>query len=168
VDILKGLEDARALLESPDGDGEYEVREILSGLYKVHDYESMGNRPVGTYDCGSVELADTPKALYRALFLFKPVGLSFKDMYKGTLLTLASPDYSLVATVEFFKYELAVYFSASKDHVSGTKGSAIIGGAPGSDNGIQFKGEVATAWFGFLVDLLNRQWMVYGGNDFEV
>jgi hypothetical protein len=167
TDILGLLARANELAGNPEQ--EYDFREFLkgSGLVRIHDYETMGVRPVGTYDCGSVRLKDSAKSLYRAMFLFAPERVSFKEMYKGNLLTLVAPDYNLVASVEFYKYELAVYFSASKDHVEG-RGSGVICGLPGSDNGVRFKGEIAQAWFGLIAGVLDREWMVYGGNDFAV
>ena len=165
--IIETIKDARALLEQPDGEGQYELCNLLPLLYVVHDYEAQRDRPVGTYECGSVRLESTTNSLYRALFLFKPKRVSFTSMYKDTLLVLASPDYNLVASLEFFKYELAIYFSASKENVAG-RGSNIISGLPGAHNGVTYKGEVPAAWFGLLTDLLNHKWMVYGGNDFEV
>jgi hypothetical protein len=160
---------SRALELYRDSEKEYELREFLneSGLYRIHDYETMGDRPVGTVDCGSARLRDTPRALYRALFLFHPERLSFKGMYKETLLTLVSPDYHLVATLEFFKYELAVYFSAAEEHIEGRR-ARIVCGLPGSDNGVKFKGIVAEGWFGLIRCLLDREWTVYGGNNFVV
>jgi hypothetical protein len=165
---LELLKEATALLEAEDR--EYDLREFLKTkpLYLVHDYETKGARPIGTYGCGSVKMENTPASLYRALFLFAPERVSFKDMYKNSFLTLVSADYSLVASIEFFKYELAIYFSATREHISGTRGSSIIAGAPGSDNGIWYQGAAAEAWFGLLTKLLQRKWMVYGGNDFEV
>lgn len=163
------VNEARALLSNEDG-GEYDTRKFIeeSGLYKIYNYQTMGRRPVGTYPCGSVKLQDTPKCLYRALFIFRPEAISFRDMYKMNLLTLVSPDFQLVAEIDLFKYEMAVYCNASKGHVSGTRQHAVIAGAPGWDNGISAQSETAKAWFGFLVDLLNREWVVYDGNDFFV
>ncbi len=167
TDLAALLARANELFGDPEQ--EYDLREFVkdSGIFRIHDYETMGKRTVGTYDCGSTRLKDTPKSLYRTLFLFTPERLSFKEMYKGTLLTLVSPDYNLVASVEFYKYELAIYFSASKEHVEG-RGSGVICGLPGSDNGIRFKGEIAQAWFGLITGLLDREWCVYGGNNFDV
>ncbi len=153
-----------------DPEREYDLRTHVrnSGLFRIHNYETMGARPVGTFDCGSTRLKNTPKALYRAMFLFQPARVSFKgEMYKGTLMTLVSPGYELVASVEFFKYELAIYFSAAKEHVEG-RPSDIVCGIPGFDNGVRCKGEVAPAWFGLITELLDREWCVYGGNDFCV
>lgn len=168
VDVLNLVNEARTILASEDG--EYEAREFItrSGLYKIHDYALMGKRPVGTYPCGSKRIKDTPESLYRVLFLFRPSAISFGDMYKTTLFTLVSPDYSLVAEIDLFKYELGVYFQASREHISGTRQHAVQGGAPGIDNGIAVQSETAKAWCSFLVELVQRKWMVYGGNDFEV
>ncbi len=167
TDLAAMLARANELFADPEQ--EYDLREFVkdSGLFRIHDYETMGNRPVGTVDCGSTRLKDTPKSLYRVMFLFAPNRVSFKEMYKGGLLTLVSPDYNLVASVEFYKYELAVYFSASKDHIEGRQ-SGVVCGLPGSDNGIKYKGEIAQAWFDLITRLLDREWCVYGGNNFNV
>ncbi len=168
ADMARMLAQVNELFGDPER--EYDLREFLkhSGIVRIHDYQTMGARPVGTYDCGSTRLKDTPKSLYRAMFLFEPERVSFKgEMYKGSLLTLVSPGYQLVASLEFYKYELAIYFSATKEHVEG-RGSNIVCGLPGSDNGVRFKGEIAQAWFGLITGLLDREWDVYGGNNFAV
>ena len=163
TDIRALLAEGRKLLETE----EYEFVEFIPKLFQIHDYVKQGPRTVGTYPCGSVSFDDTPKTLYRALFLFKP-DVSFKDMYKSTILTIVSPDYGLVAEFDLFKYEAALYFQASEEHVDGKRQYAVQGGSPGTDNGIHYKSEVAKEWFLFLKELLSREWMVYGGNDFAV
>jgi hypothetical protein len=163
VDVLALIREIRAF------EFDSEIQEFISqtGLYRIHDYETMGNRPIGTRDCGSVKLADTPKSLYRCMFLFRPERVSFQAMHKRGLLTLVSPDYKLVASIEFFKYELGLYFSATPEHTTG-RGSTVINGGPGADNGVQPHGDVAVAWFGLLRELLDREWEIYGGNNFVV
>jgi hypothetical protein len=165
--LAANLAKAHELFGCPDR--EYELREFLkaSGIFQIYDLTTQDDLPAAIYECGSVRLEDTPKTFYRAMFLFHPISVSFETMYKTPLLTLVSPDRHLVATLEFYKYELALYFMATKEHIEG-RGSNVICGLPGSDNGVHFKGEIAEAWFGLITKLLNREWMVYGGNDFAV
>lgn len=166
--VMETLRQAVELFEQIE-EREYDFLKLLQSgsLYLVHDYETQGDRPIGVYDCGSVKLDDTPAALYRTLFLFKPERVSFKDMYKSSFLALVSPDYSLLASVEFFKYEIGVYFGCAKEYLKG-RSSGVISGMPGAYNGVTYQGEFPEAWFGLLTKLLNRKWMVYGGNNFEV
>ena len=86
-DLSTLLARANELLNNPEE--EYNVREFVkhSRLFTIHDYKEMGERPVSTYDCGSARLKDTPKVLYRALFLFAPEHVSFKKMYKEDPMT---------------------------------------------------------------------------------
>lgn len=159
------LERVRALL-TDDHERDFEARELIeeSGIFRVH----TGPFPIEVFECGSTGLEDTPKSLYRALFLLKPQhSLCFARMYKGSLIQVAAPNNTLAASIEFFKYELALYFYATKEHIQGN-GSSIISGLPGADNGVRFSTEVAAEWFSLLTDVLNREWEVYSGNDFIV
>ena len=159
---VRAIEHARELIaDDPEGD----LKAELGNLYRVLDWDAAP--PSELFDCGSSRLTDTPKALYRVLFLFRPQRLSFGDMYKTRLLTLVDPTGKLAALFEFYKYKAAVYFAAKKRHIEG-RGSNVICGLPGSDNGARCSTEYSRQWFSLLVDCLNREWMVYGGNDFTV
>lgn len=152
---------ARELMaDDPEGD----LRAELGHLYRVVDYDTAP--PSEMFECGSSRLKDTPKSLYRVLFLFKPQRLSFGDMYKARLLVLVDPTGELAALFEFYKYEAAIYFAAKKRHIAG-RGRNVICGLPGSDNGVTCSTEYAREWFSLLVDCLNRSWEVYGGNNFD-
>jgi hypothetical protein len=80
---------------------------------------------------------------------------------------IQDPTGELLALFEFYKYEAAIYFAAKKRHIEG-RGSGVVCGLPGSDNGVRCATEVSREWFGLLVDCLNREWEVYGGNNFVV
>jgi hypothetical protein len=170
TDPLSFCKQATALLQQADEsyDCEYDLRELLPHLYAIHDYPTQGDRPIGVYPCGSERLLTTPASLYRALYLFKPKRVDFSSMYKTTLFSLVSPDYQLLVDVDLWKYELALYFNASREHIDGTKQPPVTSGLPGHDNGIHFIGERPTLWFGLLGKLLTREWSVYNGNDFCV
>lgn len=119
------------------------------------------------FSCGSAELTDTPKALYRVLWLMRPKSVDFSDMYKDSLLCIATPDKRFVATFDLFKYMAGVRFYCPKDLIGG-RGTGIIAGAPGADNGWHCTDEVGNLFFNTVKAILEYKHMVYGGNDFEV
>jgi hypothetical protein len=148
-------------------DGEYDAQEQFQQVYLLHDYNA-GDRKIATIECGSFGFKDTPKVLYRLLFLTRAKSVDFSDMYKSaSLFALTSPDGQFVADIQFFKYELAAYISAPREHIEGRM-YGIIAGAPGSDNGIRAKSPELKLWAETLRRCLDKSWMVYGGNDFEV
>lgn len=167
-DLGKAIAEVSRLVSAIDADYETEdlVRELIPKIYIPHNY-SAGNRPVATCECGSVRLADTAKGLYRALFLFEPGCLDFSRMYKSCLFAVCSPDGTLVADFEFYKCELALYFSATDEHIEGRLRS-VRSGLPGAANGVRAKTDLAIQWFSLLPKLLNREWEIYSGNDFKV
>ena len=103
------------------------IADIFRQCYKWHDYGN-GNRLHKTSDCGSVKFADTPKALYRILYLMKPAVVDFSDMYKtGSLVDLTDPDELYLCSFQLWKYESAFYFSCPKEYlIDSQKGQAIL------------------------------------------
>lgn len=121
------------------------------------------------FACGSAKVDDTPHALYRLLYLAKPVAVDFSDMYKsGALFVLASPDRRFFASVETYKYELGIYFYAKDKESIGGEGTGIIGGWPGEDNRRHIADPLGAKFFDVLQKAVNRKWNVYSGNNFEV
>ncbi len=164
--LTEDLEKLNSLLDSEDG--EYDARELFSSVYLLQDYDIDGNRKVGTIECGGFDFQDTPKALYRLLFLTKAKRVDFGNMYKSrSLLALISPDGRFVADIQFYKYELAAYLSSTKEHIEGHQ-HEIVCGVPCADNGIRAESSELKLWSATLKKCLDRSWMVYGGNDFEV
>ena len=150
-----------------DDEEEYEAGQLFNKIFIIHDYKTDGNRKVGTLSCGSIG-TQTVNALYRLFYLSQPKRVDFSDMYKSeSLFALRSPDWQFVGDVHFYKYELAIYFSATGEYIDGQQ-HGIICGVPGIDNGINAKSESLTIWIALLKRCLDRKWMVYGGNDFEV
>ena len=120
---------------------------------------------------GSQKVEDTPKALYRALYLMRPTKLDFDDMYKSGLLEIGSPDRRYAVLVDFWKYTIGLYFYAPADTVPPKVAHgdlSIACGIPGVDNGWRTTDPVAQKFFALVSRALNRTWMVYSGNDFEV
>lgn len=147
---------------------ELNIRDLFGTLYFVHDYTSQGDRPVGTAECGSVAIKDTPRGLYRLLYLTGPKALDFDDMYKtGGLICLCSPDYQFVASAELWKYELALRFDSTRENIEGRL-SAIQCGVPGSNNGVRVASPLLKQWCDTLSLCLKTKWNVYYGNNFVV
>jgi hypothetical protein len=161
------IDKLKSLLDSDDEyDNDYEAQEVFRRVYLVHDYAD-GDRMVPTSQCGSFKFKNTPKALYRLLFLARPKRINFDDMYKSTLFALTSVDGRFVADFDFYKYKLAAYLSATAEHIEG-RNSMIMCGVPGANNGIRIKTPELQMWADTLKKCLNKKWMIYGGNDFEV
>lgn len=119
------------------------------------------------YDAGSAEVKDTPKVLYRALWLLGPKGLDFDDMYKNLIFVFATPDNRFSVRVEFYKYEVGLYFCAPKDCIAGS-GRGVVCGFPGVDNGWKCSDELGRLFFEVSAGLLNSEHTIYAGNDFKV
>lgn len=117
--------------------------------------------------CGSYKLTDTPRALYRLLWLLRPKGLDFSDMYKAQLLEFALPDRRFVCEFYWFKYEAGLYFYAVREAVGG-HGSGIIGGWPGCDNGWYCTDPLGNLFFQVVREIIEYEHTVYGGNNFKV
>ena len=111
--------------------------------------------------------ASTPDALYRLLYLIRPSEVDFSDMYKTCLFTFRSVDKRFMVAVQLFKYEVGLYFYCRKEYVGG-KGSGVIAGMPGSDNGWNCTDPDGIAFFEMIKKAVGNKWMVYDGNNFEV
>jgi hypothetical protein len=169
-----------------DWQAESEALDLLESLYRIHSYAIDGNLSRGVTDCGSYGFRDTPRVLYRLIYLFshqagrwptgqiapqpghRPWPLDFGDMYKSSsLFAIVSPDYRFVADPQFYKYELMLSWRATPQHVAGLPYS-IVCGVPGSDNGVNPATPELKAWQALLVRMLEREWDVYSGNNFKV
>ncbi len=135
------------------------------------DEDQQGMPRVPQRECGSARVSDTPKTLYRLLYLFRPAPLSFEDMYKGCLLILSTPDGRFSVAVHFFKYEIALYFWAEaalvKDEQAGQPMQIRLG-HPAANNGLSIQHEEGLLFFQMIQQALDHEWRVYPGNDFEV
>ena len=125
------------------------------------------------YNIGGAErwtggLDDTPKSLYRALFLFKPKAVDFSDMYKPFLFGVMSPCGRFSVSFELWKYEFTLRFWVrEKSDVSGSR-HGVICGAPSSDNGVACSSDEGTQWFEMVRKAVSTELDVYGGNSFRV
>ncbi|GAH31408.1 unnamed protein product [marine sediment metagenome] len=109
--------------------------DVFGECYHWHDYRK-GNRANKAVDCGSVGFEDTPKTLYRLLWLFQPDHVDFSDMYKtGTLLDFTDPEEKFVCSFQLYKYEAAIYFACPREFlIDEQEGQAfrISCGVPGA------------------------------------
>jgi hypothetical protein len=149
-------------------DANEEPLELFRQCYRVHDY-AHGNRPVKTMPCGSCAVPDTPKALYRLLYLLQPEHpIDFSQMYKsGSIVEVCSPDYQFCAAVQFFKYELGIYFHCTGEHHNG-EFPFLTAGWPGADNGQECTSDIGNLWYKTLIKCLTHEITIYPGNDFVV
>ncbi len=147
--------------------GSDEPQDVFGRVYKWHDYR-QGNRRQATVSCGGVEFDDTPRALYRALYLLRPAVVDFSDMYKtGTLVDFCSPDKQFMCSVQLHKYETCMRFFCCPEHAVGQP-EFVQGGWASCDNGVRCTSDIGNQWFAVAKVALNWTWGVYPGNEFSV
>ncbi len=136
--------------------------EIFRGMIKLVD-------PIPEekyFNCGSADMEQTPDSLYRLLYLCKPKAVDFSDMYKRLLFAFTSLDERFLVMVELYKYEVGLYFGCVRECLGG-KGTAVVAGWPGADNGWHCS-EEGTEFFRLVTKLARRELDVYPGNNFTV
>ena len=147
------------------------IDDVFRQCYRWHDYRK-GNRAHKTSDCGSVKFPDTPKALYRMLYLLGPAVVDFSDMYKtGTLVDITDPDELYLCSFQLWKYEASLYFGCPKEFlIDEQEGQAmrLTCGIPGFDNGVKCSDPLGNLFFEVATMALNFEHGVYPGNNFEV
>lgn len=167
--FTKDLHDLKRILTAgyteQDAEEDLYVPDLLSECFIA--YDDQEDDP-SYYECGSFAVADTPKALYRALYAFKPSAADFSDMYKSNLLCVASPCRRFVAAIHFFKYELGVYQYAPREAVDFAESKGVRGGWPGADNGERLVNETGRLFFATVRAVLESEHDVYPGNNFRV
>lgn len=115
--------------------------------------------------------SDTPRDLYRLMYLFRPNSIDFTDMHGDGMFGVVSPCHRFAASFYFHKYELAAYLCVEPELAKRTKpvgGIEIKCGIPGVDNGIATTDKDALRWFRMITMALHRRWDVYSGNNFVV
>lgn len=147
------------------------IDDLFRQCYRWHDYRKR-NRAHNTSDCGSVKFTDTPKALYRMLYLLEPAVVDFSDMYKtGTLVDITDPDELYLCSFQLWKYEASFIFACPRefliDEQTGQR-FRITCGIPGVDNGLRCSDPLANLFFEVATIALNFEHDVYGGNNFKV
>lgn len=129
----------------------------------------------------SVAFSDTPKCLYRFLYLWEPPVLDFSDMYKSTIAVI-DLNGAAVAKLAFFKYELAAYFYVPEGDIIVKPVRAIAtpagplfisSGIPGIEDDDEYRpqlveGSKAEEEIQAFITLLKMELDVYPGNNFRV
>jgi hypothetical protein len=171
MNLQTQIDDLNAALDALDqdnyGDDDSPDPKVLFGKVFLTHVDEIGDRRIATRECESVKL-NGAAAFYRLLFLAQPKQLDFSDMYKsGSLFALVSPNGEFVADIEFWKYEPCVRFSAAPEHVD-VEQRIVFCGIPGQTTAVTQKTPELKAWMALLQRCLDRKWMMYSGNDFEV
>lgn len=119
----------------------------------------------------STGFRDTPKSLYRFLYIWEPKEIDFSDMYKSTL-ALIDLDGKAMIALDLFKYELAAYLYVPPSDVMPKEELEyeieISCGIPGVDEEELVETSKATELFREFISLLEREHDVYPGNYFKV
>lgn len=157
---------------SPDYDWEKHYDKNLDGIEDIFRKYFLTILPASNlkgFECIGFDIDDTPRALYRALYLGKPESVDFSDMYKtGMLFGFASPCGSFFSIITLFKYEFGVYcYCKNREDISGQL-YGVRGGWPSCDNGVCCNSPNGQLWFDVLKMALNFKHGVYPGNNFEV
>ncbi len=156
---------------SDDGFDEKIVREKYPIIQK--------SKRVLTYR--SVAFSDTPKSLYRFLYLWGGHALDFSDMYKSTIAVI-DLNGAAVAKLAFFKYQLAAYFYVPEGDIIVKPVPAIAtpagplfvsSGIPGIEDDDEYRpqlveGSKAEEEIQAFITLLEKEHDVYPGNNFRV
>lgn len=129
----------------------------------------------------SIAFSDTPKCLYRFLYIWEPATLDFSDMYNSRI-ALIDLNGAAIAKLAFFKYELAAYFYVPKDDLIVKPVPAIAtplgplyisSGIPGIEDDDKYRpqlveGSKAEEEIQAFIALLEQEHDVYPGNNFRV
>jgi hypothetical protein len=142
--------------------------EMLNDLFRELVWQvPLDESVVIGYEAGGARIKETAKGLYRLLYLTRPKAIDFDDMYKGTLMIIGAKDHPFFVDVSLFKYELGLYWYVPSEALGG-KGSCILAGRPGSDNGWHSNDPLANKFFEMVKRAAEYEWTVYPGNNFKV
>lgn len=117
----------------------------------------------------SFDFKDTPKSLYRFLYLWQPTEVDFSDMYKGGLAVIDLNGVGLVL-LKFYKFELVAYLYAPQSELKPRPQAfiEISSEIPATENEEFIDGSKAKEEFEIFGSLLEWMHTVYAGNNFEV
>jgi hypothetical protein len=124
---------------------------------------------VGDYhDCGSYKGEDTPRGLYRLLYLLEPEAVDFSNMYRGQILAFASADERFMIKVFLFEYELGLYFLAPEETIDKSEAVCVPAAWPGADNRIRCTDPAGVAFFDMVRKVVEHEYDVYPAGGFKV
>jgi len=117
----------------------------------------------------SFDFKDTPKSLYRFLFLWEPKNMDFSDMYKCSLVKIDLNGTGIVV-LKLYKFELAAYLYVPPSELKPRPHYAIevTTAIPATEDEEFIQGSKAIEELEIFGSLLEQTHVVYSGNDFEV
>ena len=125
----------------------------------------------GWVSAKSITFQDTPKSLYRFLYVWEPKAIDFSDMYKSPPLALIDLNGKGLVSISLFKYELSAYLYVPQTEIVPKEERHEIEihcGIPGVDEELLVAGSKAKKVFDEFVNLLEREHDIYPGNYFKV
>lgn len=122
----------------------------------------------GWIRAGSVSFKDTPKSLYRFLYIWEPKRIDFSDMYKCTF-AIIDLGIGLVYLV-LYKYEIAafLYVPPAELKPKPVYEIEISCGVPGTEDEEFIEGSKVIEEFEAFITFLEQEHDVYSGNNFRV
>ena len=130
---------------------------------------TLANSTEGNYhDCGSYKAQDTPKGMYRLLYLLEPASADFSSMYRGDLFRFVSVDERFMVRVSLFEYELGLYFLAPEETIDKSEAACVPSAWPGADNRIRLTDPVGIDFFEMVKKLVEYELEVYPVGEFKV
>ncbi len=154
------------LLKTLDADEQYDffssgVRERYPIIHTTGDQKFI---------CAmSNPFEDTPKSLYRFLYLWEPEKVNFLDMYKSRLASIRIHPKAVI-NLTLYKYELAMYLYVTEDQIQkrDVHFVEIQCGVPGAENEMLIENSEVYKDYQIVKGLLEMTHDVYCGNGFTV
>lgn len=159
-------EELTALLKTMDEDEQYDFfREGVRKRYPA--IQDIGEQKL--IQAISIAFEDTPKSLYRFLYLWEPKDIDFSDMYKSRVAVIRIHKKGVVR-LALYKYELAAYLFVTPDQIRQRREHdiEISCGVPGFENEALIEDSEVYKEFQIFRGLLEMEHDVYPGNDFVV
>ena len=159
-------EELTALLKTMDEDEQYDFfREGVRKRYPI----IQDTKEQELIQAISTSFEDTPKSLYRFLYLWKPKDIDFSDMYKSGLVKIRIHKKGVVC-LALYKYELSAYLYVTPDQIRPRPQHSIeiSCGVPGIENEALIADSEVYKEFQIFRGLLEMKHNVYLGNDFTV
>lgn len=159
-------DELNALLKTMDEDEQYDF--FSSGVRKRYPLiQDTGGQ--GLVKSISIAFDDTPKSLYRFLYLWEPKDIDFSDMYKSHLKLIRIHEKGAIS-LSLYKYELAGYLYVTPDQIRPRQKHAIeiSCGVPGVEIEALIDNSEVYKEFKIFKGLLEMEHNVYGGNGFVV
>ena len=147
-----------------DEDDAESIEELFRKCVKVVSEPEVGDY----HDCGSYKALNTPRGLYRLLYLLEPESVDFSNMYRGQLFAFMSVDGRFLVKVCLYEYELGLYFFAPEEAIDKSDGVCVPSVWPGADNKIRLTDSIGIEFFEMVKKLVEHEFDVYPVGEFKV